>query len=141
MGLIPAHAGKTNEVIIFGPFLWAHPRSRGENCMCVLFLCRLLGSSPLTRGKLRRKSQDFVAVRLIPAHAGKTFRVWPCRQCAGAHPRSRGENHFRFCSPLQLVGSSPLTRGKLNVCDISVSFCGLIPAHAGKTLFSRRAGG
>ena len=71
----------------------AHPRSRGENV--------LVEYSHLLR------------VRLIPAHAGKTFvadlvlfKAW---------------------------GSSPLTRGKLVVISVFYIQDGLIPAHAGKT--------
>ena len=32
-GLIPTHAGKTGTMPGAGPFLWAHPHSRGENVM------------------------------------------------------------------------------------------------------------
>ena len=31
------------------------------------------GSSPLTRGKLVGKKGDYEVIRLIPAHAGKTY--------------------------------------------------------------------
>ena len=37
-------------------------------------------------------------------------------------------------SPTRRQGSSPLTRGKLDVVDVLVLAVGLIPAHAGKTL-------
>ena len=70
-----------------------------------------------------------------------------------AHPRSRGENATPTFSQKADAGSSPLTRGKLDV-HVSISFVegsspltrgkrlhercaepylGLIPAHAGKT--------
>ena len=50
-----------------------------------------------------------------------------------AHPRSRGENLIPTVMQLSSVGSSPLTRGKLeDMCGVSLSR-GLIPAHAGKT--------
>ena len=72
-------------------------------------------------------------VRLIPAHAGKTFTC-PLRLVRGrAHPRSRGENGSHVLACHWFSGSSPLTRGK------HASLCGktckerLIPAHAGKT--------
>ena len=49
--LIPAHAGKTGTMPGAGPFLWAHPRSRGENRILKPGGYLLAGSSPLTRGK------------------------------------------------------------------------------------------
>ena len=50
-----------------------------------------------------------------------------------AHPRSRGENMKpNDLTPVQ-QGSSPLTRGKLEVGDVRTQGDRLIPAHAGKT--------
>ena len=51
--------------------------------------------------------------RLIPAHAGKTYR-----------------DHQDWYHP---SGSSPLTRGKRSVREDEWTMTGLIPAHAGKT--------
>ena len=94
----------------------AHPRSRGENMVSVLSVCRLGGSSPLTRGKLTLDD---------PAHI---MRV--------AHPRSRGENAQGSDPVRGASGSSPLTRGKrIGVSGFMVSVR-LIPAHAGKTTAS-----
>ena len=55
-------------------------------------MARLMGSSPLTRGKRISLFNDLSQIRLIPAHAGKT--TWCSRLALGsrAHPRSRGEN-------------------------------------------------
>ena len=91
-GLIPAHAGKTQS-------WWgrrgpprAHPRSRGENRASRPALTLIAGSSPLTRGKRDALHMRLDALRLIPAHAGKTASCTAhCRRCK-AHPRSRGEN-------------------------------------------------
>ena len=98
----------------------------------------VLGSSPLTRGKLAHDRHVCSTPGLIPAHAGKT----PARQerlaLARAHPRSRGENIIPGSYLMRPPGSSPLTRGKRSF----VAWCGraggLIPAHAGKTVASRR---
>ena len=111
-GLIPAHAGKTNRGETEGGGGAAHPRSRGENRARRAGVEVVLGSSPLTRGK-HGYGEDYVReVRLIPAHAGKTFRVTATINGARAHPRSRGENSGRHSIPMVLEGSSPLTRGK-----------------------------
>ena len=91
------------------------------------------GSSPLTRGKLRRLSAAVAREGLIPAHAGKTTLL-QCRQDRrGAHPRSRGENGAGRRGGGCQVGSSPLTRGKPARFDTFHAPHGLIPAHAGKT--------
>ena len=73
----------------------------------------LMGSSPLTRGKLLRVQQGVDVAGLIPAHAGKTDAEPGPAEVPQAHPRSRGENP---------VGVLP---GEASP--------GLIPAHAGKT--------
>ena len=113
-GLIPAHAGKTGDCDRSPGALGAHPRSRGEN------------QYPRVRRRL--------SMGLIPAHAGKTgacrsrlFRCW-------AHPRSRGENSELRGRVPRIGGSSPLTRGKHEIVVNDGWYCGLIPAHAGKTL-------
>ena len=70
--LIPAHAGKTVELVPVVPGRTAHPRSRGENRTLSLMICISVGSSPLTRGKPASDRGHGTAVGLIPAHAGKT---------------------------------------------------------------------
>ena len=50
-GLIPAHAGKTRDIMREMPSNQAHPRSRGENEGRRKRGARMSGSSPLTRGK------------------------------------------------------------------------------------------
>ena len=53
-----------------------------------------------------------------------------------AHPRSRGENASFLGLRFRSLGSSPLTRGKRNLCPLRGVVGGLIPAHAGKTIGS-----
>ena len=133
-GLIPAHAGKTSPVSTEMVSHRAHPRSRGENHELGCKDGEGMGSSPLTRGKLLPSFYPPVKQGLIPAHAGKTFAlVLPACQVR-AHPRSRGENHITRDTFHLTAGSSPLTRGKPNLSVNCVVGCGLIPAHAGKTL-------
>ena len=72
-GLIPAHAGKTVNMLLDHASSWAHPRSRGENNELVIFLPFGQGSSPLTRGKLLASRCTVMESGLIPAHAGKTL--------------------------------------------------------------------
>ena len=111
-GLIPAHAGKTEDFYSESERRRAHPRSRGENRVAARGAVNDAGSSPLTRGKRFQVGPGVVHAGLIPAHAGKTGSItrsrWPLR----AHPRSRGENCSRGARIARSAGSSPLTRGK-----------------------------
>ena len=113
-GLIPAHAGKTRVAPTAQPEARAHPRSRGENSTPLAASCAVMGSSPLTRGKLGNK----VATAKQPQ----------------AHPRSRGENTRPASIDGWSMGSSPLTRGKLKERLQNADLTRLIPAHAGKTM-------
>ncbi len=131
--LIPAHAGKTRVQDVEHAVAGAHPRSRGENLVLGEAHLHLAGSSPLTRGKLCAPGMGFPALRLIPAHAGKTSSALAVSAASAAHPRSRGENEPRTSEPDSSLGSSPLTRGKLGDCYAGNVRAGLIPAHAGKT--------
>ena len=72
-------------------------------------------------------------VRLIPAHAGKTWKASRAYCRAWAHPRSRGENEPITVATAPKRGSSPLTRGKRIERIRNRRPCRLIPAHAGKT--------
>ena len=112
-GLIPAHAGKTSVGGGAGCRPRAHPRSRGENVMLMVFAAVCPGSSPLTRGKPLSCAMGDLVRGLIPAHAGKTLTD-PSRQD-------------------QDPGSSPLTRGKQALRLALGGEGGLIPVHAGKT--------
>ncbi len=92
------------------------------------------GSSPRMRGKRPFMSEHNPAIRLIPAHAGKTpFSLAPLLP-QPAHPRACGENRFREYTTRDYMGSSPRMRGKHVAIYLDCLSRGLIPAHAGKTL-------
>ena len=131
--LIPAHAGKTTKTATFPPSVRAHPRSRGENDGGIMDVALSPGSSPLTRGKQRRRLRNHGHMRLIPAHAGKTQAQSSQSPIPSAHPRSRGENSYTETMSPSAMGSSPLTRGKLRPGTARRRRTRLIPAHAGKT--------
>ena len=131
--LIPAHAGKTTVRRARFPPRAAHPRSHGENEEFASCLDEVTGSSPLTRGKLAPAGSPRPKRRLIPAHAGKTAAVISPPTSWSAHPRSRGENSLAVSFADTYRGSSPLTRGKLDIFENTHCRCRLIPAHAGKT--------
>ena len=116
---------------------WAHPRSRGENGRVGGVRFPLVGSSPLTRGKLIFGSLRVMRRGLIPAHAGKTPSSSPTTSPRRAHPRSRGENDGNDAMRPDAPGSSPLTRGKRRHKQVCGHPAGLIPAHAGITQCGR----
>ena len=132
-GLIPAHAGKTSMWTGQPSTRRAHPRSRGENDPGSTQPERLMGSSPLTRGKRSADDRHDLAGGLIPAHAGKTPGDPRAGDACRAHPRSRGENRLARRREGGEAGSSPLTRGKPQMLRARAITEGLIPAHAGKT--------
>ena len=136
-GLIPAHAGKTRQHHAPRRAHRAHPRSRGENWNVWCASPPPHGSSPLTRGKPVEASVERCSGRLIPAHAGKTAGQRGRYRRRAAHPRSRGENRVRADGHGRRRGSSPLTRGKLQMTYNLDLTEGLIPAHAGKTIRDR----
>ena len=135
--LIPAHAGKTLQVAPVLLHSTAHPRSRGENVRARSHALRRVGSSPLTRGKLRVARTGQVVDGLIPAHAGKTRSSRCPARATSAHPRSRGRTNEAPSTTVYNMGSSPLTRGKLERHGAVAGGAGLIPAHAGKTARGR----
>ena len=118
----------------------AHPRSRGENTKKADRSKIHRGSSPLTRGKRANLLRILSQSRLIPAHAGKTPRLLVSVRVRSAHPRSRGENGGGDVNPYEGSGSSPLTRGKLQVPPDFLWNSRLIPAHAGKTTSTTNPG-
>ena len=136
-GLIPAHAGKTTAASTCAPSHPAHPRSRGENVHGPQAHRSDRGSSPLTRGKRDAWTWREECTRLIPAHAGKTVIGNSMHSRAPAHPRSRGENVGTVVGVGEVAGSSPLTRGKHGLPFPGGPWGGLIPAHAGKTVWLR----
>ena len=121
--------------------IWAHPRSRGENSRPRRRRGTGAGSSPLTRGKRRPERLRPGLDGLIPAHAGKTRAVVVLVAMIWAHPRSRGENWTRCAATRATAGSSPLTRGKPRPDSLGRVLPGLIPAHAGKTIWGSPTAG
>ena len=129
---IPACAGNSielNKPIICSP---VHPRLRGELRFHLLGARFLIGSSPLARGtRLNTLGSRFFR-RFIPACAGNSFFIHPCRHHAtgssplargtrrerplgagmtSVHPRLRGELMQKELMAYQAHGSSPLARG------------------------------
>ena len=110
-----------------------HPRSRGEHVAVTAKTLAEGGSSPLTRGAPDVSMNSWIAWRIIPAHAGSTYRHPLVCYVAGDHPRSRGEHKCPSSAHAPGTGSSPLTRGARTLHKRSNSRLRIIPAHAGST--------
>ena len=136
-GLIPAHAGKTPSHTQRPRIRSAHPRACGENAFLYRGTCHRLGSSPRMRGKHSLGVDVRMARGLIPAHAGKTSRFSAYPTNPAAHPRACGENRPRLKARTIAPGSSPRMRGKRVGDFAGFGVDGLIPAHAGKTAWTR----
>ena len=91
------------------------------------------GSSPHTRGALRRGQHHHGEQRIIPAYAGSTFRIRTMARCRTDHPRIRGEHHLLMAPTRFWQGSSPHTRGAHIVGAGGAAAGGIIPAYAGST--------
>ena len=137
--LIPARAGKTTTLLGTLAASRAHPRAGGENLPDLQKLVIGYGSSPRGRGKLDVAQLLADGIGLIPARAGKTFRAFPGRERAGAHPRAGGENQTNGNTGGGELGSSPRGRGKRSPGARVGITPRLIPARAGKTMPSRHA--
>ena len=133
--IIPAHAGNTN----FPQFSIVndrdHPRACGEHRPPLGPPGIGLGSSPRMRGTPAGDQSPSPPSGIIPAHAGNTSTRSLPRSLPRDHPRACGE-HIAFCGEQVIdLGSSPRMRGTLvQVIERAVG-AGIIPAHAGNTLW------
>ena len=90
-GIIPALAGNTHRRPPGARRRRDHPRSRGEYIPWIMPPFFPGGSSPLSRGILRRIPLPTCDGRIIPALAGNTTPRPPTSTTSLDHPRSRGE--------------------------------------------------
>ena len=74
--ITPAHAGKTLLRRINALVKADHPRACGENAALVPLFPASPGSPPRMRGKLLISLRSTGALRITPAHAGKTSGTW-----------------------------------------------------------------
>ena len=132
-GIIPAYAGNTrtsgSRMIGMGD----HPRVCGEHKVDDSTGEGAWGSSPRMRGTLRRAFRKFRRLGIIPAYAGNTQPVSPCRQCNRDHPRVCGEHAISPPEICLITGSSPRMRGTLGCHERPCIRLGIIPAYAGNT--------
>ena len=152
-GFIPAHAGKTRQLVFGKAPVQVHPRACGENLVKTSPAALGPGSSPRMRGKRRagrRKKPGYGSSPrmrgkpphplahahprgFIPAHAGKTGAFPHHGPAPPVHPRACGENDIIGMADMMEEGSSPRMRGKLRRGSDRLRPGRFIPAHAEKT--------
>ena len=85
------------------------------------------------RGKPGRPALFESATRIIPAHAGQTFRRTDRIRGHADHPRACGANLPSPYAVPEPSGSSPRMRGKRSGLRRRLAQLRIIPAHAGQT--------
>ena len=134
-GIIPAHAGLTWTGFANMTSPGDHPRACGAHNKLAWSSTKSLGSSPRMRGSQVHPEIALILHGIIPAHAGLTILSASHIRCPWDHPRACGAH---FCAALIDVahaGSSPRMRGSPTTSAASASLQGIIPAHAGLTIF------
>ena len=131
--ITPAHAGKTGSGLSGRCGSADHPRACGENGAAREEHQDLRGSPPRMRGKLLCSCLRLSAVRITPAHAGKTRKARQACHDYLDHPRACGENGARFLLARVPGGSPPRMRGKRRSSSPAAMQTRITPAHAGKT--------
>ncbi len=110
-----------------------HPRSRGVDPAAATDREVERGSSPLARGRPRRRHRPRGRAGIIPARAGSTLKALTIERRCEDHPRSRGVDIRRHHWPGNRQGSSPLARGRRSNASTEYASRRIIPARAGST--------
>ncbi len=85
-------------------------------------------------GKVTKDEDESCAMRITPAHAGKSIVIFLYFRSNKDHSRSCGEKPNPDDEPTVCGGSPPLMRGKVNQIFYIAGRAGITPAHAGKSL-------
>ena len=106
-----------------------------------LGLCPLKGSGspPHVRGKVSRIAIGKQTHRITPAYAGKRNDRHQQQAQEKDHPRVCGEKTALLRPPQTTTGSPPRMRGKVAVGAKKITWLGITPACAGKSLKRSRS--
>ena len=136
--IIPAHAGNSEVVSAVERLDADHPRACGELGSGSPGCTSASGSSPRMRGTRATHPWEETTPRIIPAHAGNSFRGASRWSRSTDHPRACGELTDSADLSIVLFGSSPRMRGTRSQRFNHLPRHRIIPAHAGN---SRARGG
>ena len=115
-GITPAHAGKSQKLLLKFEKKQDHPRACGEKARRSRALCLTSGSPPRMRGKEDLAEEEAKGKGITPAHAGKS--IAPILHLGA------------------FTGSPPRMRGKVNPITADKMIDRITPAHAGKSTAS-----
>ncbi len=115
---IPADAGNRQTRRKGWVLETVHPRGRGEQQNLTMEDVERYGSSPRTRGTDLCPVRDPARPRFIPADAGNSSRARKSSAPIAVHPRGRGEQSSISGSAMSAPGSSPRTRGTVELPPI-----------------------
>jgi hypothetical protein len=132
-GIIPAHAGLTDDKETANRGEWDHPRACGAHEESSKRVPESAGSSPRMRGSPPSTRAYSSPNGIIPAHAGLTVSIVTKGTLNWDHPRACGAHHRDVYQMICEKGSSPRMRGSLDMGQSRSSTMGIIPAHAGLT--------
>ena len=135
--ITPAHAGKRLQVSLPTMPSTDHPRTCGEKCRCENRPHHDLGSPPHMRGKVYISERIRCAIRITPAHAGKSLLLSLNHFQDEDHPRTCGEKLTSANCLSNGDGSPPHMRGKVYLSFGKSSGTGITSAHAGKRFLPR----
>ena len=131
--ITPAHAGNSPSAGIRLPAGQDHPRSCGEQRICIWKQQRAEGSPPLMRGTGMFWMTIQAGYRITPAHAGNSLFPFGILLHTRDHPRSCGEQSASSNIHTPSSGSPPLMRGTVLTDNQKSGQLGITPAHAGNS--------
>ena len=134
LGIIPAYAGNTAEMVVHLFQRGDHPRVCGEHPRPIGRMPRCAGSSPRMRGTLEVFLFKYREHGIIPAYAGNTNAHLKPLVIKRDHPRVCGEHFDTIMQRNEKAGSSPRMRGTQRRRGVPLLGCGIIPAYAGNTV-------
>ena len=132
-GIIPAHAGLTDERPAQFARYRDHPRACGAHAIHRERPAQAAGSSPRMRGSRDIPQSSAASVGIIPAYAGLTHGAYSMLCQVRDHPRVCGAHRVRLTMHSTRKGSSPHMRGSLQPLAGRTELLGIIPAYAGLT--------
>ena len=133
LGITPACAGNTFDVLPGRSPGLDHPRMRGEHMQVSPVRMCHHGSPPHARGTLDAVPAALAPLRITPACAGNTAARCPVVRHRADHPRMRGEHSRSPTADHRLRGSPPHARGTPPHPRLLVALRGITPACAGNT--------
>lgn len=95
VGITPAQAGKSANLVVHGVLVQDHPRTGGEKGLGSQVTQLSQGSPPRWRGKAIGMHYCAGVHRITPALAGKSCGWASCGGLSWDHPRVGGEKGFR----------------------------------------------